>query len=80
LAPVPVQAQIAIVLALTEGLFDAVPMERIADAERAVADAAARIPAALGGRLLTAGHLVDADRAAIVALARTALAPFVAHP
>ena len=78
LAPVPVPAQIATVLALTAGLFDAVPMARMAQAEQAVRDTAGHaIPAALGQRLLAADTLSDADRAAIVDLARTAIAPFV---
>jgi F-type H+-transporting ATPase subunit alpha len=78
LAPVPVPAQIATVLALTAGLFDAVPMARMAEAEQAVRDAAGHaIPAALGQRLLAADTLSDADRAAIVDLARAAIAPFV---
>jgi F-type H+-transporting ATPase subunit alpha len=81
LSPVPVKAQIAIVLALTAGLFDPVPMERMVDAERAVLDAAGTsIPDDVGQRLLGAGKLSDADRATIVAMAREALAPFVPSP
>jgi F-type H+-transporting ATPase subunit alpha len=41
-APVSMPAQIAILLALTAGLFDAVPLARMPDAERAVQEAAAR--------------------------------------
>ncbi len=78
LAPVPVEAQIAIVLALTAGLFDPVPMERMTDAEHAVRDAAGKsTPDAVGQRLLGADKLSDEDRATIVAMAREALAPFV---
>jgi len=77
LAPIAVPAQIAVVLALTARLFDAVPMERMVEAERAVRDAAGRsISAALAARLRDADTLVDADRATIVELARAALAPF----
>jgi F-type H+-transporting ATPase subunit alpha len=78
LAPVPVPAQIAIVLALTAGLFDPVPMERMADAEHAVFEAAGKtIPAEVGQRLLDSDKLSDEDRKTIVDLARRALAPFV---
>jgi F-type H+-transporting ATPase subunit alpha len=78
LSPVPVVEQIAIVIALTAGLFDAVPMDRMADAEQAVRNAAAKsMPAELGQRLTSADKLGDADRAAIVQLAREALATFV---
>ena len=81
LAPVPVPAQLAIVLALTAGLFDPVPQERMAEAEQAVADAAGRdIPDALGQRLLHSGKLSDEDRQAMVELARRAVAAFLPEP
>lgn len=76
-APVPVPAQIAILLALGARLFDPVPMDRMADAERAVRDAAAALPADLCQRLEAADKLADADRDAIVAMARLALAAFL---
>ena len=75
LAPVHVPAQIATVLALTAGLFDPVALERMADAQQAVRNAAAHgIPAALVERLRSAGSLSDEDRATIVDLARAAIA------
>jgi F-type H+-transporting ATPase subunit alpha len=78
LAPVPVPAQLAIVLALTAGLFDPVPPDRMAEAEQAVVDAAGRdLPDALGQRLLHADTLADEDRAAVVDLARGAIAAFL---
>ncbi len=81
LDPVPVPAQIAIVLALTADLFDAIPLERMPDAERALREVAgSSIPPAVLQRLLAADKLHDDDRAAIVALARDVLAPFVAAP
>ena len=75
-APVPVPAQIAILLALGARLFDAVAMDRMADAERAVRDAAAELPAELCHRLEAADSLSDDDRQAIVAMARKALEGF----
>ncbi len=72
-APVPVPAQIAVLLALTAGLFDAVPMDRMPDAERAVNEAALDLPADLCERLGSADTLSDADRATIVEAARKAL-------
>ena len=81
LAPVPVPAQLAIVLALTAGLFDPVSPDRMADAEQAVVDVAGRdIPAALGQRLLESDKLIDEDRAAMVDLARGAIAAFLPKP
>ena len=44
-APVSVPAQIAILLALTGKLFDPVPLERMTEAEQAVREAAANLPA-----------------------------------
>jgi F-type H+-transporting ATPase subunit alpha len=41
-APVSVPAQIAVLLALTAELFDAVPLDQMTDAEHAVREAAAR--------------------------------------
>ncbi|MEO8038884.1 MAG: alternate F1F0 ATPase, F1 subunit alpha, partial [Betaproteobacteria bacterium] len=51
LVPVPVPAQIAVVLALTGGLFDPIPIDRMIDAERAVREAAGKsIPDAVTER------------------------------
>jgi F-type H+-transporting ATPase subunit alpha len=78
LAPVSVPAQIAVLLALTAKLFDPVPLEEMPEAERAVQEAAAAMPAELSARLTTAAELNDDDRKAITAIAGQALAPF--HP
>ncbi|WP_295389726.1 alternate F1F0 ATPase, F1 subunit alpha [uncultured Thiodictyon sp.] len=74
LAPVSVPAQIAILLALTTGLFDAIPLERMPAAEQAVIEAAADMPGALTERLASADTLSDGDRQLIVELAQRALA------
>ena len=53
----------------------------MADAEQAVVDVAGRdIPAALGQRLLESDKLTDEDRAAMVDLARGAIAAFLPKP
>ncbi len=44
-APVPVVEQIAVLLALSAKLFDDVPLERMKEAEQAMREAAAKIPA-----------------------------------
>lgn len=79
-APVSVPAQIAVLLALTAGLFDPVPLDRMTGAEHAVREAAANIPAEVGARLETANKLSDEDRKAIIAIARNSLAPFQLKP
>ncbi|MHC1768822.1 MAG: alternate F1F0 ATPase, F1 subunit alpha [Verrucomicrobiia bacterium] len=79
-APVAVPAQIAVLLALTVDLFDNVPLDQMTDAERAVIQAAARIPAEVGARFDKAKELSDEDRQTIIELARQALAPFRTMP
>ncbi|MFH0907834.1 MAG: alternate F1F0 ATPase, F1 subunit alpha [bacterium] len=79
-APVSVPAQIAVLLALTADLFDPVPMDRMTDAEHALYEAAARIPAEMTARFETAKTLSDNDRKAIIEIARRALAPFQPKP
>ena len=75
-SPMPMPVQISVLLALTAGLFDRVPLARMAEAEQAVCGAAADIPDKLIGRLSTADKLGDADRAQIIQLATQALAGF----
>jgi len=77
---VSVPAQIAVLLALTADLFDDVPLEQMPQAEDAVIEAAAMIPAEVGARFETAKALSDEDRLAIIELARKALAPFQSTP
>ncbi len=79
-APVSVPAQIAVLLALTAELFDQVPLDQMTDAERAVQEAAANIPAAVCGRFETAAELNGDDRNTIVDIAREALARFQPAP
>jgi hypothetical protein len=79
-APVSVPAQIAMLLALTAGLFDAVPLERMPDAEHAVREAAADIPAKVRERLDTAEKLSDEDRETIIQIARQSLEEFQPEP
>ena len=80
LDPVSSQAQIAILLALTAGLFDAVPLDRMRDAEKAVREAAARIPPEVISRFDTAANLSESDRATVIELARRALVSFQPKP
>jgi len=79
-APVSVPAQLTILLALAARLADRVPLERMAQAERAVQSAAASIPAQICARFDSAKTLSDEDRQAIIAIARQALLPFQAEP
>jgi len=75
--PVPAPGQIAILLALTGGLFDLVPLDRMREAELAVRAAAAAWSAEFVQRFSASERLSDADRATIMQTARAALAPFL---
>jgi F-type H+-transporting ATPase subunit alpha len=79
-APVSVPAQIAVLLALTAGLFDHVPLDQMTDAEHALREAAADIPAEVRERLDTADKLSDEDRETIIQIARQALEEFQPKP
>jgi len=79
-APVSVPAQIAVLLALTAELFDRVPLDQMTDAEHALREAAAEIPAEVRERLDTAKKLRDEDRATIIQIARKSLARFQPKP
>lgn len=74
-APVPVAGQIAILLSLKAGLFDAVPLDKMPEAEEAVLEAAQTIPAAVCKRFET-DDLSDKDRKTINDICQTALAGF----
>ncbi len=79
-APVSVPAQIAVLLALTAELFDLVPIGQMTDAEHAVREAAANIPAEVCARFETADKLSDEDRKTIIEIARKSLAHFQPKP
>jgi F-type H+/Na+-transporting ATPase subunit alpha len=78
--PVSVPGQVAVLVALTAGLFDSTPTERMADAERAVIEAAEKIPAEVRARFDTAEELTEQDRAMVLQIAREALSPFQSNP
>ncbi|MFC6672125.1 alternate F1F0 ATPase, F1 subunit alpha [Marinobacterium aestuariivivens] len=79
-SPVALSVQITVLLALVEGLFDPVPMDRMAEAERAVRTAGREMPDDVCARLDSDDSLSDADRAMILALARAALEGLAAQP
>ena len=79
-SPVAVPAQITILLGLIGDLFDPVPVDRMRDAERAVQDAAAKVPVEVSSRFETADKLSDTDRKSIIEIARQALTAFYPKP
>ncbi|MDY0185853.1 MAG: alternate F1F0 ATPase, F1 subunit alpha [Desulfuromonadaceae bacterium] len=79
LSPVSVPAQITILLALTAGLFDALPLQSMPAAERAVTAAAATIPPEIVARFASANKLSAADSETMLEIARQALEDFQAN-
>ena len=78
--PVSLAEQIAVLLALTVGLFDPIPLEKITAAEESLRKAASELPADVVGRFMSAEKLSDADRKAVLDVATRALAPFQPAP
>ncbi len=71
-----VPEQLLVVLAATQGLFDAVPPERVAEAEAALREVVRTDMPELGPRLASGEKLGEEDREALLERARSALAPF----
>jgi F-type H+-transporting ATPase subunit alpha len=69
-----------VLLALTAGLFDLVPVDQMTEAENAVQEAAADIPPKVNARLYTTEKLSDENRATIIQIARDSLARFQPRP
>ena len=77
-APVPVPTQITLLLALTAGLFDAVPLDQMTLAQKALSEA--ELSSDLRERLDSAKKLSDEDHAVILQIARASLARFQSKP
>jgi len=65
---------------LTAKLFDSVPIDQMTDAEHALHEAAANIPAEVSARIDTAEKLSDKDRGTIIEIARHSLVRFQPQP
>lgn len=78
--PMSVPEQLVVLLSLTDGLFDTVPLDNMQDAEAALRDLNGKLPDDLVGRLFSDNELEDADRKAIVKLAKKTLMPFQEKP
>jgi F-type H+-transporting ATPase subunit alpha len=72
--PVSLIEQIIVLLALTAGLLDPLPLEKMNDAEQALQKAAAGIPTDMAERLTSAEKFSDEDRKSILDIATRALA------
>jgi F-type H+-transporting ATPase subunit alpha len=74
-APVSVTEQIAVLLALSEGLFDPISLARMPAAAQALHTAISQLPDGIGARFESANKLKDEDRKTLTELARAALSP-----
>ena len=75
--PVPVIEQLAVLLALTSGLFDVVPLERMSEAEAVVRRIATALPEDMRERIISGAILSAADRDTVVQKSRDALRPLL---
>jgi F-type H+-transporting ATPase subunit alpha len=73
--PMPVPEQIAVLLAVSSGLFDSLDIEAIPAAEEAVRRAVRHGPETLLERIDAGASFEDADRDALLSLAQEALSP-----
>ncbi|MBL29481.1 MAG: F0F1 ATP synthase subunit alpha [Rhodospirillaceae bacterium] len=72
---IPVAEQIAILLAVTDGLFDDLPLERAREAEQAIRAAMRESHPDLAARIIKGEKLHDDDRTALLEMAERALSP-----
>jgi F-type H+-transporting ATPase subunit alpha len=80
LEPASVAEQLVILVALTGGLLDTVPIDRMREAERALRKAVADVPAEVQQRFSSKGPLSDDDRKAILQVVGKAVASFLPQP
>jgi F-type H+-transporting ATPase subunit alpha len=78
-APLPVEEQMAVLLAATAGVFDPVPVERMPAAEAAVRTAILEQAPRAAAAIREGQPLDDDTRDRLEAVARAAVAPFVAE-
>jgi F-type H+-transporting ATPase subunit alpha len=67
-------------LALTEGLFDLIPLDKMREAEQALYAASEQIAPDVRERFVSSKDLNDADREGVLKIARQILAPFQKKP
>jgi F-type H+-transporting ATPase subunit alpha len=78
--PLSIVEQIFVLLALTNGLMDQIPLDKMTEAQVAMKQAAGEIPKDVGGRFATADKLSDADKKAVLDIAAKTLAQFQPKP
>jgi F-type H+-transporting ATPase subunit alpha len=76
LNPMTFLEQIVILLALSGGLFDVVPVNKVQEAEAALQKIITELPKDVVKRLLSDNDLSDADRETILKIAGDTITPF----
>jgi F-type H+-transporting ATPase subunit alpha len=80
LQPMSVPEQIVILLALTSGLFDTIPIDKMKEAEVALQKMNAELPTEMLKRLVSDKELSSSDRETILKMAGKILEPFQEKP
>ena len=78
--PVTLSEQIVILLALTNELFDDIPLPKMKEAEKMLSKLAAELPEDLKKRFIATTPFSDTDRQYILQLAQKTLEPFIQKP
>ncbi|HZK68675.1 MAG TPA: F0F1 ATP synthase subunit alpha, partial [Paludibacter sp.] len=76
LRPMPVPEQIMVLLALSDGLFDTIPLDTIQEAEDALIKASKDLPAEIRKRMFSDTKLSDSDKDVVSKMAADILVPF----
>jgi len=76
LKPLSVAAQLVVLLALTEGYFDTIPLEKTRDAEAALQKASEALDAEIIKHLFSKDKLADSDREVLLKIGKESLASF----
>jgi F-type H+-transporting ATPase subunit alpha len=80
LQPMPVPEQIVVLLALTSGLFDTIPINKMEEAELVLQKMNTELPPEIVKRLLSDKEMNSSDREAILSIAGNLLTPFQEKP
>lgn len=75
--PVSVPEQLIVLLSLTNGLFDTIPLEKIPEAEKRVQEKASQLDEGIVQRILSSEALSETDEEIILSVAKEALEPMM---
>ncbi len=78
--PLSVAEQIVVLLALTKGYFDSIPVEKLQDAEAELQKKSRELDPEVNKRLFSTEKMSDSDHDAILKMAKMTLSPFQEQP